>query len=341
MINATLRKAGDKSAQNAAAAALNTPAPGDATNAAVEKVANEVGVADLKKALGLSGDAPATTPTTEPAAQTNAVATRPNAEVSRFAANSGGGLSGDWGREHVKFPSMKIVQGSGPMSQKFKTGQLVFADEVLLAEPDPTSKPPFVPTMRFIPLKLDLKWRENVSKEAYAAGTRARIFNHRSEVEQIGATTRWIGFGPTAQRPNFQESVTCLVLLEQPQQKPGVDHPAFSIELNGKFYAPCVFYATGGGFTNFAKVIFNAQLTLQVPSPTGEKDANGRIIKSTYIPKKVWTWETVKRDSNGNIIFVPSIRMAEETTPELREFADQILADVREDHIAEDDGGDA
>lgn len=334
-VNATLRKAGDKSAQNAAAAALNTPSPGEATYAEVAKVANEVGDADLKAALGVSDSAPADAPASAPTQ--NAVATRPNAEVSRFAANSGGGLSGDWGREHVKFPSMKIVQGSGPMSQRYKTGQLVFADEVLLNEPDPTSKPPFVPTMRFIPLKLDLKWRENVSKEAYAAGTRARIFDHRSQVEAVGGTTRWIGFGPTAIRPDFQESVTCLVLLERPETKPGLDHPAFSIELNGKFYAPCVFYATGGGFTNFAKVIFNAQLALQIP--TGEKDASGRVVKATYIPKKIWTWETVKKDSNGNIIFVPSIRMAEETTAEVRDFVNQILADVKEDHIAEDDGG--
>lgn len=334
MINATLRKAGDKSATEAAKAALSTPAPGEATNAFVEQVATEVGDADLKKALGLAdgattGVAPATA---QPAS--TAIATRPSHEVSRFSSASNGGLSGEWGREHVKFPAMKIVQGSGPMSQLFKTGQLVLGDDVLLKEPDPTSKPPYVPTMRFIPLKLDLKWRENVSQEAYAAGTRQRIFNTKAEVEAVGGSTRWVGFGPTAVRPDFQESVTCLLLIEQPT---GSEHPNFALEINGKYYAPCVYYATGSGFTRFAKPIFNSQLSLMIP--TGKADASGRIEKAIYVPKRIWNWETQKVQAGTNLIFAPSVKMTpEDTSAELRDVVDGILSGLKADHIDADDG---
>jgi hypothetical protein len=175
------------------------------------------------------------------------------------------------------------------MSQKYKTGQVVLGEEVLLNDPDPNAKPnPFLPTMRFIPISLVKRWRENVSQEEYQAGKTPEILDTEAEVEERGGTTQWIGRGPSAIRPSWSPSVTCLLLLEKPANS---EHPNFAIDINGKSYAPCVFYATGTGFTYFAKNIFNAQLSLQI---VVGQDAQNRPLKKTYVPKRVWTWETKK-----------------------------------------------
>lgn len=326
MIQATLRKAGDKTAANAAAA-LNTPTTPEQTNAAVADVAKAVGDADLAAALGVG-------PTAAPdAPQTNAVVkTTPPGAVSRFAAASDGGFGGEWGKEHLKFPQLKIVQGSGPLSNLFKTGQVILGDEVLLNDPDPNAKPPYQPTMRFIPISLVLRWRENISKEQYAAGQFPRVVDTQAEVEALNGTTRWIGRGPTAVRPSWAESVTCLLLLEKPE---GSTHPNFAIDLNGKLYAPCVYYATGTGFTYFAKPIFNANLSLQIV--VGQDEA-GRPLKKVYVPKRVWTWETKKVKAGDNYVFAPNVKMCvDESTAEVRAFLKEVTGDLDETRIAQED----
>lgn len=324
MVKATLRKSGDKTPAQAAAAALKSDTPVIDVDASVTPASND----ELRNALGVNDAAEDAGATAQE--QTSAIVKAAPKAVSRYSTVSDGGFGGEWSKDDLKFPNLKIIQGSGPLSNLFKTGQVILGDEVVLNDPDPNGKPPFIPTMQFIPISLIKRWRENISKEEYAAGKFPRVVDTESEVEELGGTTQWIGRGPGAQRPSWSPSVTCLLLVERPE---GSQHPNFAIELNGKFYAPCVYYATGTGFTYFAKPVFNAQLSLQIEVG---KDEKGRPIKKTYVPKNVWTWETKKVKAGDNFVFAPVVRMTpQQTTDEVRTFLKEIT--VTDEQVAAED----
>ena len=256
---------------------------------------------------------------------TNAVATRTTRALAPMSASSG--LIGEWDSGDVKFPSLKIVQGSGQLSQQFNSGTVILGDEELLPPPDlKNPKPEHI--FRFVPVTLEKQFRENLSEEESKSGGIPRIVSSLAEVEALGGTTQWIG----DQKPSWGSSARILLLVERPENLPGsgTDHPGFVLELGGKLYAPAVFYAGGTSWTNFAKPLFNAALTsLMVP----ERDADGAIVKTPtgvirrqpYLPKSFWTWRTVKKTAGDYVVFAPEVRLhKEETSDEVRQFVESL-----------------
>ncbi len=261
-------------------------------------------------------------PTTD---STTASATRTTRALAPMSASSG--LIGEWDSGDVKFPALKLVQGSGQLSQTYNSGTVILGDDELLPPPDlKNPKPEHI--FRFVPVTLEKQFRENLSEEDSKSGAIARIVNSLSEVEALGGTTQWIG----DQRPSWGPSARILLLVERPDNLPGsgTDHPGFVLELGGKLYAPTVFYAGGTSWTNFAKPLFNAALTsLMVP----ERGADGAIVKTPtgvirrqpYLPKSFWTWRTIKKTAGDYVVFTPEVRLhKEETSDEIRQFVESL-----------------
>jgi hypothetical protein len=260
--------------------------------------------------------------TTEPS---NAIATRTTRVLAPMSASSG--LIGEWDSGDVKFPALKIVQGSGQLSQTYNSGTLILGDEELLPPPDLKNPKP-EHTFRFVPVSLEKQFRENLSQEDAASGAMPRIVNSLAEVEALGGTIQWIG----DQKPSWGPSARILLLVERPENVPGSgsDHPGFVLELAGKLYAPAVYYAAGSSWTNFAKPLFNAALTsLMIPERDADgnpvKTATGVIRRQPYLPKSFWTWRTIKKAAGDFVVFAPEVRLhKEETSDEIRQFVESL-----------------
>lgn len=274
-------------------------------------------VAAAAEAGGVSGQQ------TEP---TTAVATRPAQQVSTHRSSPHvEGLEGDWGSDDLKFPQLKIVQGSGELSKQFDNGTIIYADEELL--PPPSVKPGAVNTpIRFVPISITKQFREKLNEEQVAEGLMPRIADSVQAVEDLGGTTRWVG----SERPDnyWEPSARMILLVELPE---GSQHPGFSLELDGKSYAVAVYYAAGGAFRDSAKIIFNTALSsLLVPVLDGAgqplKDAVGRIKKKVLLWKNFWALNFSKKQVGQFNVWRPTVKLQakEETSPDVRAYCAQI-----------------
>jgi hypothetical protein len=254
------------------------------------------------------------------------LARRSSSAVATSASFSGEGLEGEWGQEDLKYPQLKIVQGSGELSKQFDNGTIIYNDMELL--PPPSVKEGAVNTpIRFIPVTLTKQFREKLSQEAVKAGEMPRIFNSIQEVQEAGLTTRWVG----NERPdNYAEpSSKMLILIEQPE---GVDHPSFVLTLDGKQYAAALYYAAGGAFRDSAKVIFNTALTSLLVPILGEdgqpkKNGAGAVMKKPMLWKNFWTLNFVKKQVGEFVVWRPVVKLLakEQTGAELRAYCEQLV----------------
>lgn len=301
MVKATLRKAGPASGATVDVPAENVPAADD-----------------FDQQAGVAGG-PAQAPDSN---TTTAVANyRP---VERYSDISDGGLTGEFDETDLRHPLMRLVNGSGKLSESWPQGTLILGDELVLPAPD-LKVPNPKHTFRFIPLNVDKAYRENLSDEEVKAGRIARVVKSVSEVESLGGTTQWIG----DTKPDWSPTARCLLLVERPEE---CDHPNFAIPFGDKLYAAAVFYASNSAYRHFAQVVLNTSVTsLLVPS----RDEKGEILRTPkgfpvqkiYLPKKFWTWRTVKRSGkSGFSTFGPEIRLhKEDTGDEIRAWVTNLL----------------
>lgn len=321
MVKATLKKPA------AGKAVVVTSAPVECQGVEVESSVT-VGVpadAPLESMLPGGEAAPATETASPTAAPTTALATRTASAIAPRGRYADSGFEGDFGSEDLKFPQVKVVQGSGKLSAMFDEGTVIYADQALLP---PASKAPGapVPLLTFIPLHIKKQWRENLSKEAADAGEMPRVVNSREEVENLGGTTVWID----GQKPSWSPSARCMFLIELPE---GCDHPGFALDLDGKQYAVAVYYAGGMAYNASAKVIFNtAQTSLFVPVMDGDKpqlDARGRVVKRPLLWKNFWSVNWTKKPTGNYLTYQPNLRLTKvETGPELRAYAESLMVNT-------------
>ena len=236
-----------------------------------------------------------------------AMTQRTSQAVSKYVAVSDGGLEGEWSDSDMKFPTMKIVQGSGPLSKEFTVGSLISGEDYLLNPVDPKAKE-IAPGLRIIPVKIKKQFRENLPEGSFEAGIMPRVVDSIQQVEALGGHTQWIG----DQKPPWAPCATCLFLVEQPDFAPGNQHPAFSQEINGKNYAILVYYAASSGFTNCAKVIFQAQLNLM---ETVGQLPNGKPDRRLCLYKNIWTFRAIRKEVKNFTVIVPEVKMTRDLTP--------------------------
>jgi len=282
-------------------------------------------VESLRKA---GQDAPATESAPVENAEETALAARAPQEIapSRDVPQCGiDGMEGEFDESDIKFPSMKIVAGSGPLSARFNGGTIVFADEELLAPPN-LAKPDPDHAVTFVPFRMVKQFRENVSAAEYAAGKMPEILPSKQAVSEVGGTTEWID----GMKPSHSPCASVYMLIERPEQS---EHPGFSLEFDGRLWAVCVYYASGTGYNHSARVIFNtAKTSLHVPMLDGEgnpvKNERGVVRRRTYLPKCLWKFRVVKRKAGDFDVFSPELRLTRtETGPEAREYLDSLNFD--------------
>jgi hypothetical protein len=330
MVKASLRNANAGSATKSPAtnkpvvdvtATVTTSAP--ATSHTVEEANVDNVLADIAEAAQLN--AAEEVPETAPA--TTAVATRPtNTAVGRPVQHEEG-FEGDWGKEDLKFPQLKLVQGSGPLSQRFNNGTIIFDDEKLLPAPN-VEEGADNPLITFVPLIITKQYREKLSQEDIDDGALPRIASGIAEVEELGGTTRYVN----NERPDnyWEPSSRCIFLIERPNHDAAAEHPGFNEVFDGKEFAVAVYYAAGAAFTACPKVIYNTyRKSLFMPILGADKTplvVDGRIQKRPCIYKNYWSLGFAKVKAGKFNPWRPYVRLQKvETGPEVREYCANLL----------------
>jgi hypothetical protein len=291
-----------------------------------EKVESTVGAATATGNVDLTtlvNDEPQERETSSDAPPVNAGGSVPhNRAVSKYAPAAVEGFDGDWGADDVKFPQLKLVQGSGPLSQQFDAGSVIFGQELLFA-PASVVAGAAKPVLKFVPIAIPKQWREKLSQDQAGDGLTPRIVNSIKEVEELGGTTRWVG----NQMPDnlWEPSARCILLIEAPEN---TDHPGFALELDGKLYAVAVYYAAGGAFRASAKVIFNTAMTsllVRILDAEGKPVIkNGRPLKRPLIYKNFWNLTFEKVQAGNFTPWRPAVKLLckEECGPDIRAFCE-------------------
>lgn len=309
---------------------VSTGAPADTSHKpvdenAADRLAHELGVGQSASPGGEpiqaevvgEGEGAATTRT----ASTTALAHRPAQPVSTRSANLGNAFEGDWDERDVRLPQLKIVAGSGPLSQKYQVGTLLYADEELFEPPNPKLGEKN-PTLQIVPVKIQKQWRENLTDDEVKEGLMPRVFSSIEEaIEAHGPLcNQWPGDGS---KPRVSPSARCLLLLQEPE---GCKHPGFMRTLDGKNYAPAIFYAGNTAYGEFATRIFNKMLVI------------GASIKDTNpLSAFFWTFRVtqVKRGAY-NVVCPATVLTKGVTGPEVRAYADELRGvKVKDDGAAE------
>ena len=258
-----------------------------------------------------------------PTPAASALATRPIQTVQKYQPAPVEGVEGDWGADDVKFPQLKLVQGSGPLSQQFDPGTVIY-NEIELFPPASVKEGAVIPSLRFVPVSMMKQQREKLSQENVAEGLMPRIVNTVAEVEELGGTTRWVG----NVRPDnlWEPSARCIFLIEQPE---GSEHPGFVLELDGKLFAVAVYYAAGGAYRDSAKIIFNTAMTsllIPVLNEAGKPAiVNGRTQKRPLLCKNFWRISFGKKSSTKSNFtwYSPIVKLQkDETGPEVRAYCE-------------------
>lgn len=330
MVKASLRRATPASAIKSASkpqpavdvqATVTTDAPGG--NHTVQEANVDAALADIEQAAQIeaANDVPETAPATT-------VATRPtNTAVGRPVQHEEG-FEGEWGKEDLKFPQLKLVQGSGPLSQRFNNGTIIFDDEKLLPAPN-VEEGADNPLITFVPLIITKQYREKLSQEDIDDGALPRIANSIAEVEDLGGVTRYIN----NERPDnyWEPSSRCVFLIERPDHEAAADHQGFNEVFDGKEFAVAVYYAAGAAFTACPKVIYNTyRKSLFMPVLGADQKPllqDGRIVKRPCIYKNYWSLGFAKVKAGKFNPWRPYVRLQNknETGPEVREYCAQLL----------------
>lgn len=276
----------------------------------VEAVTTVGGVTEIHQAVPVeeaeSSDAP------------QAVAVRHNAPppaVNRYTADSGGGLEGEFEQSDLKIPQLKIVNGSGALSQKFNQGSLILGEQLLWMPPNLQQPNAKNPTLVFIPVKVKKQFRENLTQEQVTEGLMPRVVNSRAEADDLAGdpnSTQWVN----GQRPRWSPSATCLLLVAEPELNESVEQDSqFMRRYDDRNWALAVYYASGMGYAESAKVILSNAYTVL-------RERSGRIV----LHKRLWTWQVGKKKPGQFAVFVPILRLTrEDTGPETLEAIEDII----------------
>lgn len=219
----------------------------------------------------------------------------------------------------IRLPRLTIVNGNGKMSAQYSQGDLVYGEEVIYPSPRVNDKQ----VLRFIPLSISKQWRVNLTPEEQSAGVQSEVFANKDEALAYDpdGTFAWIG----RQKPRFSPSAKCILVLEKPE---GIEHLGFTFDVEGKSYAPAVYYAGGGAFNDFVLPLHNTRRFACVEKVDG--------VNQVVTWAKFWNLEVAKVKAGDFTVFRPKIKITNEVTAgELRALCEQVIGAK---HSIDEDG---
>jgi hypothetical protein len=248
---------------------------------------------------------------------------------------SGGAVVGDFGVEDIKFPELKIVQGSGKLSGTFSVGTVILDMDVLSYPPqDLKDKNQFM-SLRIIPVRIAKFYRETVSKEDQDNGVMSGLAFSEREVHANGGM---IGYGVGKWRAAGSQHL----LVEKPENLPEqyADSPLFDTELDGKLYAPAKYYANGGAYKDFTQTLLAATRSLlkePVLNTEGKvtHDESGRLRKRIVLWKYFWTWQLARKQRGDFWVWSPeAVCKREPIGPEALAYCEEIHHAISGDDVS-------
>ncbi len=202
--------------------------------------------------------------------------------------NASGGFQGEIDSRDFRVPQFKIVNGSGPLSREFNQGAVLYAGELLWKAPE---KGVPSPTLKFVPFEMRKQWREKLTQEEVTQEVMPRTVDTAAEAHRLGGGTE---YGPDGEPPRWQASARCHLLLQEPEGGTST-HSGFCLTLDGKNYAPCVYYCAGTAYREFF-IPLNSRLSLM----------------SVGMENTVWQFGVIKKPSGNFQVFVPVVTMLKE-----------------------------
>lgn len=195
-----------------------------------------------------------------------------------------GNVGGSIDARDLIIPRFNIVQGVGPLSENFDSGDIVLNKEVLIASKgEPAS---------LTVLSIRKTYEERLPYDPN--GPRPVVYETLEQVVEAGYWVDWRNNAP----PPVKEVATALVLVRKPDD---VESLSFSVELEEELFALAVWTMRGTAYTRAAKKIFSA---------------NQIELAHTGLMTGLWELTTAKESINGNPIAVPILRLVGRNTPE-------------------------
>lgn len=204
-----------------------------------------------------------------------------------------GKVTGEVNRRDIIIPSLKIVQGVGPLSENFSPGQIVLNNEIAISD----GSEPVTLTV----LAIKKSYIENVE---YGSEQQPRRFATEAEVKEAGLWTEWIN----NQKPPAAEVAEALVAVESKEENPL--YPFSRETADGVVhYSLAVWTLRGVSYSRAAKVIFTA--------------AQFSLREGLY--KGSWSLSTKREKIGKNVIAVPVLKRAGNNDQETQEFLLQLV----------------
>jgi hypothetical protein len=162
-----------------------------------------------------------------------------------------GSITGEIGMQDFAVPKLKLAQNVGPLTEElgFTSGDWVFADEVILWQPECAE----------FEITIIRAHKNFVEKTEYGSGEMGRIFETLQEAADAGLETNW---GPNNEPPQTMPQFNLLLLITLPD---GVESGLFNLEgpdqrryalalwrVSGTAYGPVVQKITGAARTRLA-----------------------------------------------------------------------------------------
>jgi len=190
-----------------------------------------------------------------------------------------GAVAGDFSQSDLRMPRLQIAYGVGGLAENFQPGDLVLAqDNLLVHKGEP---------LQLIVCSAVAYWKEYLSREQFASGTRPRTFMTEAEVRTNGGTTTWVG----DKGPSFSKAMDLKMLIRKPKD---LVCGLFGLTLSGVEYAPAVWSVDKSAYRRVSPVILSAAMF---------------ALKAKGLLSGLFELKTQTEKINGNVTVVPSIKL--------------------------------
>lgn len=197
----------------------------------------------------------------------------------------------EYEQKDIEIPRLNLAQKVGELGDIFTPGEVIYNKELVLPTP-------------FIFVVVGVLPKQ--FSEKLVGGALGRLLPTRQAVLDVGGVFTKKEAEATG-KPHFQDMVTADLLIEKPEGLED-ENGLFAYEAGGKGYAPARYTMKGTGYFAVARKLFSARSlgSLKTGWSTG-----------------VWSYEVGLETFGTNKVFVPIVKGAGPTSPELLDLCNQ------------------